>query len=260
MHEFPEKYDRAEYVSWHEAVFPQDKDLEARIAAHRDNLKAQFLKNHGEINALLAALIGRSAGECFVQSNGLDSGDYQPDKGLTSKTGPDFDLLFKGVGPILEKMWRKNKNGPLVEMSNLDINITDLVRSSVVCSSQFSARIMADRLKHIEKLIPEVLTKDCKGFKSIHVDDEAKAQSGYFAFHADLVWDGLPHFELQIFSQLSKAWRDISHHLYEKTRVGGMVNAQLGGPESIFISLGHLLHIADTQHESLITELKELLK
>ena len=144
-------------------------------------------------------------------------------------------------------------------MSNINDNFTDLIRTSIVAPSLYHAREFAARLRNIKRIIRDPLLAkeyDTK-ISKIEVDDEAKLAAGYFAYHS------LIHFlnglvvEIQVYSQLTSSWRDLSHRIYEKTRVGEKPLQDLGSPESRFVSLGHLLYMADCEFERLLKELKD---
>jgi ppGpp synthetase/RelA/SpoT-type nucleotidyltranferase len=86
---------------------------------------------------------------------------------------------------------------------------------------------------------------------SIRFAPEMKMESGYFAYH------GLVHFrsglvvEVQIYSELMRQWRKLSHRLYERARVEGKQTHEFNSKESRLSSLGHLLHLAECELQQL---------
>ncbi len=95
-----------------------------------------------------------------------------------------------------------------------------------------------------------------KNIKSITVDEEMKMASGYFAFHGIISFENDINIEVQIYSNLTSAWRNLSHNLYEKVRSATRIEKEMGSPESRLISLGHLLYLAESEIERLQKELK----
>jgi ppGpp synthetase/RelA/SpoT-type nucleotidyltranferase len=86
---------------------------------------------------------------------------------------------------------------------------------------------------------------------SIHFGPEMKMESGYFAYHGLVRFKSGLVVEVQIYSELMRQWRRLSHSLYERARVEGIQKYEFNSKESRLISLGHLLHLAECQLEQL---------
>ncbi|HCD2293916.1 TPA: hypothetical protein NBK09_005315, partial [Klebsiella pneumoniae] len=97
---------------------------------------------------------------------------------------------------------------------------------------------------------------DFSNIREIKVEQEAKMASGYFAYHADVIYNDGIHVEIQIYSQLNEVWRGLSHKLYEKTRLQQDVEYGHGTSASRLVSLGHLLHLAECEAERLQSDLE----
>ena len=92
--------------------------------------------------------------------------------------------------------------------------------------------------------------------KDIRVDEEAKAASGYFAYHSLVEFDDGNKAEVQLYSSISQAWRSVSHRLYERSRIAGIPYLAPGTSEARLISLGHLLHLAENELDRLMQEIQ----
>ena len=84
-----------------------------------------------------------------------------------------------------------------------------------------------------------------------------KMASGYFAYHILITFSDNIIIEVQIFSSIIKKWRELSHTLYEITRVN-QLNPEFGSKESRLISLGHLFHLAECEIERLQQEFNNI--
>lgn len=190
------------------------------------------------------------------------TGEFElPTKQFSEHQSPEgYNLLFKSVDSIIEKCWRKNaklKEG-YVSSENLKTEITDLIRTSVICPTLLHAKMFSERFEAWRDFIPaDDVTAHFSEIISIVVDKEAKPASGYFAYHALVNFQDGVAIEVQFYSQLSSAWRNMSHKLYENTRIGASAFTAPGSPESRLISLGHMLHLAECELDRLADELKK---
>ena len=260
---FPEIYNRDAYVAWHAEVLSDDAPLPENLAAFIEQLKTDTEPLLKELGELLYLIRSHSERECEHQSKGLLAGKFSiPLAGVIKDQGPPkWSDLLKPADSIVNKLWRKNRGvineGDWVRLATLRSEITDLVRTSVVAPSLYHARDFADRLKDWEKMIPEEVRKEkMPAITNIEVDDEAKFASGYFAYHSLVHFANGVVIEVQIYSQVNEAWRSVSHKLYEKIRVGEELDGGVIAPETQFVSLGHLLHLADCQLIDLVEKLK----
>jgi ppGpp synthetase/RelA/SpoT-type nucleotidyltranferase len=176
---------------------------------------------------------------------------------LTSKgSAADYDQLFKSAPSIVNKLWRKNRDATTAHLGNIQQNITDLVRTDISATTLDSAEFLASCMNALPGIIygPEVKKAFDDAIGSISFGPEMKMESGYFAYH------GLVHFktglvvEVQIYSDLMKQWRKLSHALYELARVEPIRQHEFNSKESRLISLGHLLHLAECQLQQLRQE------
>jgi ppGpp synthetase/RelA/SpoT-type nucleotidyltranferase len=156
---------------------------------------------------------------------------------------------------------RENPAKPSAEVTTLRTEITDLVRTEVICPTLFHAQMYTERLANWKKFVTsdEMTRRDglkIDSLQSVDVEPEAKMSSGYFAYHAQFRFAGDWQVEVQVYSVLAKAWRDISHALYEKTRVGEHNKPRPGSWDARLISVGHALHLADWETLHLIKEYK----
>ncbi|HAX9753986.1 TPA: hypothetical protein JS190_003632, partial [Escherichia coli] len=145
-----------------------------------------------------------------------------------------------------------------VKTTNIKENIKDLARSSVILSTHKFANDFSKALPNWREKLEwnHVALDDFSNIIEIKVEQEAKMASGYFAYHADVIYDDGFHVEIQIYSQLNEVWRGLSHKLYEKTRLQQDVEYGHGTSASRLVSLGHLLHLAECEAERLQKELE----
>ncbi|HBI7859350.1 TPA: hypothetical protein K8220_004185, partial [Escherichia coli] len=170
-----------------------------------------------------------------------------------------YDDIFKSTTSIIDKLWRKNRNTTnYVKTTNIKENIKDLARSSVILSTHKFANDFSKALPNWREKLEwnHVALDDFSNIIEIKVEQEAKMASGYFAYHADVIYDDGFHVEIQIYSQLNEVWRGLSHKLYEKTRLQQDVEYGHGTSASRLVSLGHLLHLAECEAERLQKELE----
>lgn len=258
-----ENYDKSLYLTWHrESV--EDVDFENLLTGMRNNLKETCQEHLSSLGQLLTQMKSKTEPECRLQSKGLLTGEFQlPINSFAeTNTSNNFDNLFKSVDSIIEKCWRKNakRKSEYVDSKNIRNEITDLIRTSVVCPTLLHAKMFSERLQHWRDFIPEdEISEHFNKINNIVVDEEAKPASGYFAYHALVYFhDGLI-IEVQFYSLLSSAWRNMSHKLYEKTRIGSSPFMGPGSPEARLISLGHMLHLAEFELNRLTEDLKRSL-
>jgi ppGpp synthetase/RelA/SpoT-type nucleotidyltranferase len=169
-------------------------------------------------------------------------------------SSPAYELLFKSTASIINKLWRKNmKAPPEVYLGNIHEHITDLVRTDITATTLDSARFLAERMNALPGIIYEPKVK--KAFEdaidSISFGPEMKMESGYFAYHGQVQFKTGLSVEVQIYSELMRQWRKLSHQLYERARVEGRLTHEFNSKESRLISLGHLLHVAECELQQL---------
>lgn len=257
-----EAYDKAQYLHWHDNQIESNVKFEAFIVNLREDLKIQGKNKFKSLAQLLTQIKQRTEPECKLQSKGLLSGEFEiPIRQFSPDHSQDgYNSLFKSTDSIIEKCWRKNAKlkENFVCSANLTREITDLIRTSVVCPTLLHAKMFSERLELWRDFIPaNEIEEYFTDIKTIVVDKEAKPASGYFAYHALVYFTDDITIEVQFYSQLSSAWRNMSHKLYENTRIGGSAFTAPGSPESRLISLGHMLHLAECELDRLVDDLKE---
>ncbi|EJD6501505.1 TPA: hypothetical protein ACGRPM_004088 [Proteus mirabilis] len=256
----PENYNKEAYIEWHQKHIGEE-NFEEEISQLRESLKENCKQKLDMLGQLLYQIKDHTEAECDIQSNGLLVGEFKlPTKSFSEHPSSQiYDNLFKSTDSIIEKCWRKNskRDNGFVTIATLTTEITDLIRTSVICSTLQHAKLFTERLKSWHKIISD---KDIKerfsDIKNIQVDQEAKLASGYFAYHTLIEFTDGVVIEVQFYSVLSSAWRDMSHRLYELTRVSSSPTLGLGSPEARLISLGHMLYLAEFELYSLSEELK----
>jgi len=255
----PQAYDKELYASWHNSCIPEDADIIARLEKTREALKSSSSSSLAALSQLLTQIKAITEKECRVRFKGISQGQFLVPTSQFSEqpSNKGYDLLFKSSDSILEKLWRKNlrRSSNYASLSNLQLEITDLLRTSVVAPTLGHAHLFAERL---ESWLEIVDASDIETYLDeidrVEVDMEAKLASGYFAYHIIVrVKSGLC-IEVQIYSQLSEAWRSISHKLYETTRLKKSLTTRAGSAEARLVSLGHLLHLAECELDRLAVE------
>jgi hypothetical protein len=258
----PKSYDEAAYIKWHNAEYATDNDLGTKVKKYRDSLKKSAKPALDALAQVLDQIGAHTGSEVEVQSAALVDGEFElPTNDIGGKSAGRYDVLFKPTDSIIEKMWRKNLKAAKTErvhLGNLQEQVTDLVRTSVTGSTMFSCRLFAARLRNWKTVIKNrtgrALPPTLNIIEGIEVDEEAKLQSGYFAYHALASCTGGLKIEVQIFSRIMAAWRLISHAMYEKTRIGEKPDIAPGSHGARLVSLGHALHLAEWVHDGLIQE------
>lgn len=254
--EFPQTYNREVYASWHNEVMPGDADIIEKLEAFRLDLKNSSPPSLAALSQLLTQIKVFTEKECKVRFRGISQGQFSvPTAQFSSQpNNKGFDLLFKSSDSILEKLWRKNlkRSAKYAGLSNLRREITDLVRTSVVAPTLGHAKLFAERLEKWDDIVdaPDI-EKHLAEIERVEVDMEGKLASGYFACHSNVHFKSGLCVEVQIYSQLSEAWRSISHRLYETTRLKECLTTGAGSAEARLVSLGHLLHLAECELDRL---------
>lgn len=257
---FPNKFDKFEYIVWHEAKFKNDKNLEQKLEQFRVKLKEIAHADLEFISNIIQSVSSIASIEFRIQHGVALETDLPLMKILIDKKTYklEYDLLFKSVDSIINKLWRKNKQGDEVQISNIQEHITDLVRTEIITPTLDSCQFLAERLQRHNIYFPD--KKQEKEFKdkmkSISFEPEMKMASGYFAYHGQVEFSSGLIIEVQIYSSLMKSWRKLSHKLYEKARVRTKEKQlDYGMTETRLISLGHLLHLAECELTRLDNEL-----
>jgi ppGpp synthetase/RelA/SpoT-type nucleotidyltranferase len=256
-----EIYQKEKYLDWHKNNV-ENRPLEKFLMEFRENLKDTSEDKIKTLGQLLTQIKQRTEPECKLQSKGMLSGEFElPTKQFSRMNSQEnYDLLFKSIDSIIEKCWRKNVTlkSDFVSSENITKEISDLIRTSVVCPTLLHAKMFAERFEAWEDFIPkEDLDKHFSDISRIIVDKEAKPASGYFAYHAQVFFSSEISIEVQLFSQLSSAWRNLAHKLYETSRIKASPFNVPGSPETRLISLGHMLHLAECELDRLAFELKD---
>lgn len=254
MSGYPQEYSKVQYIKWHEQNIEKDISLESEI----DNILIKLKEQNKDRLVKLAELLSRTHSFLLLASRMKkeDISDCNTEIQLQENLHQNYDLLFKSKESILDKMWRKNKEremGDEITTKNIKDEMGDLIRSSIVTSTFAYADNLASSISLWKDLIDELkLDKnDYKDLVSIDTQQEAKMDKGYFAYHLDVRYsDGL-RIEIQIYSKLSQIWRNLSHKLYEKIRLGEDVKWAHGAAAARLVSLGHLLHLAECEVQHL---------
>ncbi|WP_440877676.1 hypothetical protein [Vibrio natriegens] len=249
-------YCKSTYLDWHKERVDTDVDLEKEIDDFRQSLKDNSSNELNSLVQLLSQIQSRTEPECKLQSGGLLAGEFLLPLNQISQNS---DVLYKPTSSIIEKLWRKNstRTGNFIGLDNLQQEINDLVRTSVVCRTLQQAKMYSERLEEWESFISEeARIQHLSDIVSVEVDKEAKAASGYFAYHSLVRFKSGLVVEVQLYSQLSSAWRNLSHALYEKSRVGNRADAKPGSADARMVSLGHMLHLAECELDRLVEEFK----
>lgn len=254
---FPNPYNFEQYVLWHNQEVEPGSDIITEINSIMEALKqnrdrfeklAQLLEN---LNAVLLRA---------KQTADEDVSSYKCEIQLTTQLSPDqYNSIFKSPESIIDKLWRKNKDTTdFTTSQNIKRNIKDLARSSIIMSTHNFANDFSKALPNWRQKfeLNNIPLDDFANITEIKVEQEAKMASGYFAYHADVIYDDGIHVEIQIYSQLNEVWRGLSHKLYEKTRLHQDVEYGHGTSASRLVSLGHLLHLAECEAERLQSDLE----
>lgn len=256
--DFPIPYNFEQYVSWHNQEVEPGGDLIANLESLMESLKenkerfeklAQILENLN--TALLRA----------KQTADIDIKSYKCELLLNSQLPTEkYSEIFKSIESIVDKLWRKNKGATnYITSENIKENLKDLVRSSVILSTHNFANDFSKALLNWRRIfdINNIPLDNYSDIVDIKVEQEAKMASGYFAYHADVIYNDGVHVEIQIYSQLNEVWRGLSHKLYEKTRLQQDVEYGHGTSASRLVSLGHLLHLAECEAERLQSDFEK---
>lgn len=256
---YPEKYNKEQYIAWHESHFTDDSNLLKKIDNLRDEFKADLEKDLEFIAELLYYLIPSSQKEYKIHYETDFEYNIPLKNSLSNNKGKKYDLLFKSTDSIINKLWRKNKDKPSVNLTNLKNELTDLVRTEITCTTLAACRFISKRIELKNIILPSDyhLKKklDAKVI-TIEFEPEMKMASGYFAYHGLIKLKNGITIEVQIYSSLMANWRKLSHKLYEKIRLNPIEKHEYGTSESRLVSLGHLLHLAECEVERLETEIK----
>ena len=256
---YPEKYNKEQYIAWHEKMYPEDKNLLEKIEQFRESLKIELKVDLEFIAELLYYLVPAYKKEYKIHFNSEFEFSIALKTALSDTTGKNYELIFKSTDSIINKLWRKNKSLPAVNLNNLKTEITDLVRTEITCSTLAACSFISKRLSLENINLPEdyhLKKKLDEKVESIVFEPEMKMASGYFAYHGLVIFKTGIAIEIQIYSSLMLNWRKLSHKLYEKIRLEPIEKHDYGTSESRLISLGHLLHLAECEVERLEKEIK----
>lgn len=259
---FPKEYEKNAYIKWHEAKFVKDKGFEKKLKEFRERLKKDALKDLKFISNIIKTVSSMASNEFRIQ-NGVVLEVEIPLSIISfdnEKSKKEYDLLFKSSDSIIEKLWRKNKEGnEVVQLNNVQEHISDLVRTEIITPTLEGCKFLAKRLQSKNIYFPDdEQEKDFKDkVKNVLFEPEMKMSSGYFAYHGQIHFHSGLIIEVQVYSHFMKSWRKLSHKLYEKARLRTKEKQlDYGITETRLISLGHLLHLAECELTRLENELK----
>lgn len=244
--EFPKKYDAREYVKWHHSQEPKDIDLSLKLELLRDELRNESKDDINLLNEIFKYFSEYSIKEYKSTKNG----------NITFQLPKNVD--FKTITSIYNKLWRSFKNNKLfIPFDDIRGKITDLIRTEIVGDTLAACKFLALKF-NIDNIDDKELKEKCKKkIKSIYFEPEMKMASGYFAYHILITFSDNIIIEVQIYSSIIMKWRELSHPLYEITRVN-QINTDFGSKESRLISLGHLFHLAECEIERLQDEFNNI--
>lgn len=271
--EFPQSYNKEEYVLWHEKSFSEDENLIEEINKLRDELKIHHKNELMGLANFLTTAIGRFTSKnphYFEKSKEkIDSPFFTTMSEISTiednealKTNKEYDLVFKSSSSIINKLWRinkecKDKEKELISLKLLKENINDLVRASVVCPTLFQCKKFVDYLISVDQTFGDYNKEFHEKISKINVTPEMKMASGYFAYHGNIKLKSGLVTEIQFYSKLTETWRELSHLIYEKERIRPSNVFEFNTVQSRMISLGHLLHLAECEIESLSDQIRK---
>jgi ppGpp synthetase/RelA/SpoT-type nucleotidyltranferase len=262
---FPKEFKAKEYVKWHNSKKTTDSDLAEKIESLRNNLKLSATEDLQFLEQLFSYLIKLSKQEYKKEKN--INVEYKSTlKNALNKKGDTYDRLFKSESSILNKLWRKNKyintqkGRNYIFLSNIKTEITDLIRTEIVGDTLDSCNFLSARFdkKHIKD--DELTKKYEKHVKKITLEPEMKMASGYFAYHILIHFKSGIIVEVQIYSEIVKKWRALSHQLYDIVRIASNKDHEFNSKEARLISLGHLFHLAECEIKNLQDEFNPSIK
>jgi ppGpp synthetase/RelA/SpoT-type nucleotidyltranferase len=255
---YPQSYSKDAYLDWHHAKWPGDAQLIDRLQQEREELKK---KSTDQLNFLanLLEYLGSYCQTEYKTAKHIQVAYKTPLTTAMSAIGSsDYDLLFKSVDSLINKLWRKNNSeNPTLELSHISRRITDLVRTEMVWPTLDSARFAAERIRSLPANIhnPDIKSQFEARIETVELEPEMKMESGYFAYHALFRFKGGLTVELQLYSDLSRIWRNLSHKVYDRVRGEHPQKMEFGTEESRLVSLGHLLHLAECEIQRLESEI-----
>ena len=254
----PRPFSPDSYTVWHELVFPADAPLAEKVTTLRAELAAGAREQLAALTQVLTYTADYSRTEYQQQAKTPTEYHVSLQDALTSKSGSAaYDLLFKSTASIINKLWRKNgKDDPDHHLGNIRERITDLVRTDISATTLDSAAFLAQRMNLLPTIIyePKARKAFTETIASVRFEPEMKMESGYFAYHGLVKFHNGLVVEVQIYSELMRQWRKLSHVLYEKARAEELKKHEFNSKETRLISLGHLLHLAECQLQQLARE------
>lgn len=264
---FPNTFNKDEYINWHQEFFPQDNNFEAKLDSILSNLYTGQLENLRITGQALEVAL--RVGQREYLNEIRNSIQYQlpmaekvvgvNESNLLNRE--DYLNLFKSKSSIIDKLWRKNKREQVVNLDNLTIHLSDIMRTEIIGPSLNSCqflmrRINIDTISTYIQVNTELLEEFVNTVEEINFEPEMKMDSGYFAYHGEIKFKDGHRLELQIHSELSKSWKKLSHKVYEKNRLGTTEQRlEFSTTHSRLISLGHLLHLAECEFARLEKEI-----
>jgi ppGpp synthetase/RelA/SpoT-type nucleotidyltranferase len=261
----PQPFDTATYEPWHEKRFPADKPLQDKLNKLRESLKKDA-KSDLAVLASALSYLSNYCGNEYTKTHGMNATFEVPLRdalAALSKSGvhSQYDLLFKSVSSIIDKLWRKNREKEDLNLKAVPKRINDLIRTEVLSPSLASAKFFSERLHDLFKFIhvPQLLELVQEHIKEVTFEPEMKLDSGYFAYHHLVRFKSGKVVEVQVYSKLMSEWRKLSHKVYASARVGTAPKPkhEYGTTETRLASLGHLLHLAECEMQLLNEEVQK---
>ncbi len=256
-------FDYSSYIEWHNKKFPSDSPLDVNTEKMIAALKNEAASKFTETQQVLGKIRAHTESEARIQSGGLLDGLFEMPFESFKESSLHYPNLFKSKESIINKLYRKNNhalNNNYVTLANIKEKVVDLVRTSIVAPTMFHAELFSERLLNWQDILGDDVKLVCPNIKTIDVDKEAQLASGYFAYHALIIFKDGYKIEVQIYSKLISAWRAMSHKLYEDIRVGNKELIEPGSPNSRLVSLGHMLHLAECELDRLQNDLTKYRK
>lgn len=258
---FPPNYDESLFDFWYTTKVEKDIKIDNKIDKIRNDLAKYFFESkkhngYDEPNnlwSLFYEFLDASLEHLKIRKK-LNTIDYVP-VNFPNNINEFQKHFVKSTKSIKNKLWRKNKikqdnkERGNIKISDLTNEMKDLVRFSIKAGSLQIAEEMSKELANIDQIIKhDNIKKFYDNFISkIVVDSELKTPSGYFAYHIYFHFKKGYIVELQVYSELSNYWRNISHVIYEKIRLLPKKQLRFNDLDSRLISIGHLLYLADCE-------------
>lgn len=265
---FPHIYDETLFDLWYASKAKKSINVNRNIEKIRNDIAKYFMTiisvggKETTIWDYFLKFLDASLEHTKVHKK-LSSIDFVPT--FFPKNVNEFQKYYlKTTKSIKNKLWRKNKEKidknlrGYVKIEDLTTSMNDLARLSIKANSLQIAEEMSNELANINEF------QNHDGIKNFYdnyltkiiVDTELKTPSGYFAYHIYFHFNKGYVIELQVYSELSNYWRNVSHIIYEKIRTLPKKQLKFNDLDSRLISLGHLLYLADCELCNIVKEIE----